>query len=346
VLITKGLQRWKGIGEIMTDENNPTEQQTGPEDTGDSSEDAPKPAMMAVRLWHGLWRKRIFFHHGGPNWAEVSVVILTGGILLVGGVQATIYWEQAQTMQRSLNQNQQTIALNMGQVAIANRNANTAEGTLTEAQNQTAATKDALKSAQNQMRLSVRPWLGLDDEGTDPPVQTTQLIFDKDGNATIGYQTRVKNFGTQAAQGVLTVGNLAVTEDINAIFKAEETACYSYAEPDIGVVIFPGKNRLAWQTASQFQRKDMISKTGDGKFQAWLGLCIRYRDQFGCPYRTGYIYNFKDTTSGARDLPMRFAATPNSRVDGEFRLYHGDLEPKQKEHFNDEEKLEFPKPCP
>jgi hypothetical protein len=106
-------------------------QQPDPKNTGNAADKPPK-AVVPVRLWHALWRKRIIFHHGGPNWAEISVVILTGGILLVGAVQAIIYWEQAQKMQLSLEQNQQSIALNTGQVAIAGRNAKTAEDTLGE----------------------------------------------------------------------------------------------------------------------------------------------------------------------------------------------------------------------
>jgi hypothetical protein len=104
-------------------------QQPDPKKTGDAADEPPKPPIV-VRFWHALWRKRIFFHRGGPNWAEISVVILTGGILLVGGIQAYIYYEQSQTMQRSLEQNQQTIALNMGQVAIAGRNASAAIQTM------------------------------------------------------------------------------------------------------------------------------------------------------------------------------------------------------------------------
>jgi hypothetical protein len=111
-------------------------QQPGSENNGGDSNRSPKPTIL-IRLWHALWRKRMLLHHGGsggPHWAEISVVILTGGILVVGVIQAIIYWEQAQVMERSLEQNQQSIILNMGQVAIAGRNATTAEKTLGEIQ--------------------------------------------------------------------------------------------------------------------------------------------------------------------------------------------------------------------
>jgi hypothetical protein len=175
-----------------------TTQQPDPKDTGDTPYDPPK-ATIAVRLWHALWRKRIIFHHGGPNWAEISVVILTGGILLVGAVQATIYWEQAQTMQLSLNQTQQTIALNMGQVAIAGRNTALAEGTLAETKKEGTTTREALTSVQRAFVL---------------PGQIESLVKGSKGAQSVEFSAHWDNSGVTPTMGV---GHVSFRWDVNPL---------------------------------------------------------------------------------------------------------------------------------
>jgi hypothetical protein len=96
-----------------------------------------RKASFPVRALLVLWRRRKWrrirkLDHPGPNWAEITTVILTGGIVLASFIQAGIYWEQAQIMQASLSQNERSIILGQGQLLVAARNAKTAEDTLGE----------------------------------------------------------------------------------------------------------------------------------------------------------------------------------------------------------------------
>jgi len=108
---------------------------TGP-NNGEQYPGARKKPPIPIRIWRALWRKRIFWHpkpdRPHVNWAEITTVCLTIGIVIAAFIQAFIYWRQAGIMERSLEQNQQSIALNTGQVAIAGRNAQTAANTLVE----------------------------------------------------------------------------------------------------------------------------------------------------------------------------------------------------------------------
>jgi hypothetical protein len=94
--------------------------------------------------------------------AEKVTVFVTFCILLVGGIQAYIYWQQSQTMRESLNQNERTITLGTGQLAVAARNAKTAEDTLAEMKSGGAdahavaeATKSAAEMAKSTLRLTL-----------------------------------------------------------------------------------------------------------------------------------------------------------------------------------------------
>jgi hypothetical protein len=147
-----------------------TIQQPDSEKKGGAADKPPKPTIL-VRVWHALWRKRLLFHRrhdGGPNWAEKTSMYITGGILIATIIQALIYWKQAGIMECSLEQNQQSIALNMGQVAIASRNAKTAENTLGEIKNGAPdthtlaeSTKSAAKTAVEAFHVSERAYVTL-----------------------------------------------------------------------------------------------------------------------------------------------------------------------------------------
>jgi hypothetical protein len=104
--------------------------QTDPNKNGANPYKSPKPAFL-VRVWHGVWRKRIFFHHHpgheGPNWAEKTSMYITGGILIATFLQALIYSKQANIMRDSLTQNERSITLGQGQLAVAARSAGEAE---------------------------------------------------------------------------------------------------------------------------------------------------------------------------------------------------------------------------
>jgi hypothetical protein len=86
----------------------------------------PKPPIP-VRLWRGLWRRRRWRRltgHTPPNWAEKTAMYLTGAIAIAAFVQIYVYWKQKEVMEASLSQNERGIITSMGQLFVANRNAN------------------------------------------------------------------------------------------------------------------------------------------------------------------------------------------------------------------------------
>lgn len=121
---------------------------------GQQQSSAHPKRSVPIRIWRSLWRKRIFWHqksgHPHVNWAEITTVCLTIGIVIAAFIQAFIYWKQAGIMERSLEQNQQSIALNTGQVAIAGRNATTAENTLAEMKGGATDTHTLAEAAKSQ----------------------------------------------------------------------------------------------------------------------------------------------------------------------------------------------------
>jgi hypothetical protein len=70
--------------------------------------------------------------HSSVNWAEIVTICITFAILIVGGIQAYIYWKQEGVMEASLSQNERAGILGSGQLTVAARNAKTAEDTLAE----------------------------------------------------------------------------------------------------------------------------------------------------------------------------------------------------------------------
>jgi hypothetical protein len=55
---------------------------------------------------------------------------------------------------------------------------------------------DSISQAETQMRVSVRPWIGISDEVD--AVKTSPIMFDKDGNASIQFAFLTRNFSTSA----------------------------------------------------------------------------------------------------------------------------------------------------
>jgi hypothetical protein len=115
----------------------PKEQQTQNDENASGNH---RKQSFHVRFLRFLWRRRKWrriwkAEHPGPNWAEITTVCVTVGILIVTGIQAGIYWKQARIMQESISQNERSIKLGMGQLGVAGRNAATAEKTLISSEN-------------------------------------------------------------------------------------------------------------------------------------------------------------------------------------------------------------------
>jgi hypothetical protein len=194
---------------------------------------------------------------------------------------------------------------------------------LSEAKRAADAAQEALQISRDELRISVRPWVGISDEPMG--VQTTPITFDEHGNATMQHSITVKNYSSNAAQNIMTIAVLMVTEDLEAIKKGQQEISGDnfVGKTDMGFLLFPGKDRLANTSASRYERSLMVSKSHTGKFEAFLVGCIGYRDQFGFLYHTRFIYWLVEPKSG---LPIEFDAVPNSEVRGVFMPWHTSID--------------------
>jgi hypothetical protein len=112
----------------------------------------PKPPIT-IRAWRALFRRRTWRRMAGhppPNWAEKTTIIVTLGIFLVGCIQAYIYLKQTQLIASSVNQTERSVILGAGQLAVANRNAKTAEDSLNEMQESGNDTHELASAAKTQ----------------------------------------------------------------------------------------------------------------------------------------------------------------------------------------------------
>jgi hypothetical protein len=149
-----------------------------------NADNNPKPFII-VRLWRSLRRRRVWLRIGGhpkANIAEKVTVLITACILIVGGVQAYIYWRQTRVMQSSLSQNERGLILNWGQLAVANRNAKTAERSAGAAEQANITTQQSLESIQ-------RAFIFAD---TDEPISITN---DKGETAAVIIRVKMENAG-------------------------------------------------------------------------------------------------------------------------------------------------------
>jgi hypothetical protein len=176
--------------------------------------------------------------------------------------------------------------------------------------------QQALGNAKSQLRLTVRPWIGIADE--PDAVKTSPIRFDEKGNASIGYAIKVKNFSNIAAQNVMSNAELVITDYYPITDSKQKEACGDgyVGNPDIGNVIFPGKDGFSQQSASTFARSDMVAKSYTKKLQAFLVGCVGYRDQFKTVvYHTGFVYRLVDPRTNET---LQFDPIPNTVLNGVF----------------------------
>jgi len=194
---------------------------------------------------------------------------------------------------------------------------------LREARRSADAAQEALKISRDELRISVRPWIDITDEPGG--LKTTPIKFDEFGNATMQHSITVRNYSENAAQNVMIVAFLMVTEDLAAVTaRQKEASGDNYVgKSDMGFLLFPGLARLAVASPSRFDRSQMVSKSYTGKFEAFLVGCIGYRDQFGFLYHTNFVYWMVDPTTGR---PLEFDATPNSEMRGVFVPWHTSID--------------------
>jgi hypothetical protein len=189
------------------------------------------------------------------------------------------------------------------------------------------ATSEAHRQAdglEKQTKISVRPWVGLTDDMN--PLQTTQVGFNKDGDAQVTYEIISKNYSSAAATSVTANAKLLISIDIPYIFGAAlDEACgdnYVGLSSWGGSVVFPGKSQHVIKSSSVAKKED-IKAGPDGRSEAWLVGCVGYRDQFGILYKTKFVYWYVDprTFMAAQIVP-----SPNTEPSGQFIENHSSIE--------------------
>jgi hypothetical protein len=168
--------------------------------------------------------------------------------------------------------------------------------TLTQMQGQTTAQGVTARAAKNQvaatidaMRLSQRPWVGVDD---DPPgLSVSPIEFDEQGNASGLAFLRPKNFSNYAAQEVMSHVELIISDSGGDVLNPDKAICM---EPSAGFgnVLFPGRtgqqqSQTTFDIPLYYPRDKMTHPNVAKKTTtAWIIGCISYADQFDLPYHT------------------------------------------------------------
>lgn len=181
-----------------------------------------------------------------------------------------------------------------------------------------------LREAQTQTRLSVRPFIGPDDEGANP-IANGLLHVDENGNALMQYTIRAKNYSNVPATNVFSYANLVIADDLNVAYEQQSEACGDgrIGKPDIGYTLFQGRGRvfIGFPALSKVTVRHEQTATTHTQFSVWLAGCIGYRDQFGYLYRTKLLYGMVD----AKDDLIHWIGPPKGPIDvtGTFRAMSG-----------------------
>jgi hypothetical protein len=114
-----------------------------------------------------------------------------------------------------------------------------------------------------------------------------------------------------------------VTDDESAIQKEIDMVCgNNFVGKDFGPVLFPGRERYVTGTQDRWPRDQMISKSYDGKFGAWIVGCIGYRDQLDWLYKSRFQYSLVDPITR---MPIRINPIPLSTVTGQWLTDSGSI---------------------
>jgi len=177
---------------------------------------------------------------------------------------------------------------------------------------QLLAMQKTVAAMEKQTRLSVRPWVGL-DEGLNA-IQTTALVIDKDGNAGLNYIIHAKNYSNAPAANVWATAQLVVADDLNTVYELQNSICSDamIGKPDIGMVLFQGRDRefVSFPSTTKIDIKHENSMIG-----VWMAGCIAYRDQFNYLCRTKFIWGYQDDAGHGVTLQ---SPVPAQTITGHF----------------------------
>jgi Tfp pilus assembly protein PilX len=129
------------------------------------------------------------------RWFEFGSLIINAVLVVVGMYALHIYSGQLDQMKSSVNQTERAVILNMGQLAIANRNAKVSEDTLAEMKRGGTDTHNlavAADTANQQSKAAARPWIGPVGGG---PHSDIRFEPQKNGEIEATYIWRLNNSG-------------------------------------------------------------------------------------------------------------------------------------------------------
>ncbi|HWZ45338.1 MAG TPA: hypothetical protein VNW97_17825 [Candidatus Saccharimonadales bacterium] len=179
------------------------------------------------------------------------------------------------------------------------------------------ANQRAADAAEKQIRLSVRPWVGVADEVD--AFTADHFGFSTDGVANVGYTLIMKNFGNVPAQNAMAYGQLVVSMDIDRINNEQEKVCNSIGHAG-GYIIFSGKQGVVDRRLSFWSPNDIVLDPVSHKTMAVIVGCVGYRDQFGCLYTTRFVYQLRD--SHQPGVPVLLEPRNGAEIPGHWVLHY------------------------
>jgi hypothetical protein len=164
---------------------------------------------------------------------------------------------------------------------------------------QADAARQANIISQKNLATQNRPWVSL----TSPIVILKPLIFDEHG-ASLEIKLPVKNGGSSPAKEVAVFANLVVgslfadgpvpsAATIQAVFSLPCDAS-SVRSLRTGVLLLPGETTPEEISSPKLSKARSAFRPSTSRVgtDAYVGLCIAYKDQFDEPHATFVIYQY------------------------------------------------------
>jgi hypothetical protein len=252
----------------------------------------PAPAVGTEKNDAESRNKAEATHDSPPSWCT-ALKKSEWWLVIIAALTGIAIASQAREMARTTGIMKNQWATMQGQLTQMIASGKQTDDLIKETISQTKNMDGQLEQMRTQTRLSIRPFVGL-DEGPEA-IQTTALLIDESGNARLTYIIRAKNYSNVPASNVWAHANLVVADNMMTVYEWHEYACDDavIGKPDIGLTLFPGRDRVF---SSMPAIAKIIKKHEGSRLQAWLVGCIGYRDQFGYLYRTKFISMFYDAT--------------------------------------------------
>ncbi len=256
------------------------------------------------------------------EWVQLIVNI---SLVVIGVVAVSIYGSQLKVFKEQFGEMQRQTGILNGQAQQAATDSKDAAGKVERQlkilEDQAKAAKDSVNAANRAMRLSQRPWVGLDDDPKSDAFEGGPVAI-MDEHAYMSYSIRAKNFGAFPAQEINAHGVVIVTDDYNVVLEEFRKGCPpGLTKKGFGSVLFPGTPyRSQTETTSIYPVK-LRHPAGHGIGASFVG-CISYRDPWGKLYKTRFIYALMN--SGRSGLQI----DPKSKLPfvGVWKYMYGDVE--------------------